>query len=95
MSTKPFSSLDALDQLSDRELARATFLIVCGLAEKLTGHVPCLVVPNERTPPRLIHGADGRIAWLPTTVSDALPKPELSQAPLQPHSSIPPLAAAE
>jgi hypothetical protein len=79
--SKPFSSLDAINHLSDRELATAILLMVCGLAEKLTCHVPCLITPNEDAPPSLIHGGDARIAWLPTTDRENSQPPELSQAP--------------
>ena len=58
-----FTSQDAIDSLSERELSNATFLIVCALAERLTGKVPCLALPRGEIP-SLIHGADGHVTWL-------------------------------
>jgi len=95
MSTRPFSSLDAIDGLSDRELATAIFLVVCGLAEKLTGQVPCLVTPHENTPPTFIHGGDARVVWLPTNETGASPTNESVQAPPPVHCAILPSDAHE
>jgi len=64
---KEFSSLDALRGLSDRDLNIAVFLLLSALAEKVTGKVPCILFDKGREIPSLLHGGDGRIAWLPTT----------------------------
>lgn len=64
MSAPVPPSLLVLANLSEREISVATFLVLCALAEELTGRVPCLVSPDNSELPNLIHGADGRVAWL-------------------------------
>jgi hypothetical protein len=57
IATPKAAALDVVNDLSDRELSEATFLIVCALAERLTGQIPCLLTPNNPgEPPNLIHG---------------------------------------
>jgi hypothetical protein len=63
----PHSSLDTIRSLSDRELAEANFLMLCALAERMTGHVPCLVRDGDDGMPDFIYGADAHIAWLSAT----------------------------
>src|ERR1700692_2206473 len=68
-------SILTLDALSDREISTAAFLMVCALAEKLTGQSPCLMVPNGRELPTFIHGADCGVAWLPQKTPNYEPVP--------------------
>jgi hypothetical protein len=63
-SGPPFTSLDVIHRLTDRELSEAIFLMLCAFAERSTGRVPCLVAEGSSSMPTLIHGADGRVAWL-------------------------------
>ena len=65
-----YTSLDAIRDLSDRDLAEATFLVLCALAERLTGHIPCVIQGNYDGMPNIIHGADGRVEWLRHSVSE-------------------------
>jgi hypothetical protein len=86
MSTSSYSSLDAIDALSDRELQKATFLLVCALAEKVTGQPPCLLVPNKKDePPSFIYGADAQVAWLTPPDGDSAQSLELVRV----HSETP------
>ena len=59
-----YTSRDEIRRLSDRQLAEVSFLLLCALAERLTGKVPCIVEPEYQGMPRFIYGADAEIEWL-------------------------------
>ena len=63
-SSQPDAPRLTLEHLSDREIATATFLMVTALAERLTGNVPCLVMPDGDKWPHLVHGGDAGVVWL-------------------------------
>jgi hypothetical protein len=55
---------DAIRDLSDRDLAEATFLVLCALAEQLTCRIPVIIQGDYDGMANIIHGADGRVVWL-------------------------------
>lgn len=87
------SNLDEVRALSDRQLAEATFMVLCALSERLTGQVPVVVTDGYAGMPEIIHAGDGPVVWL-------TPRAPVSLAPAQKHESPPeqpdmPLAIAE
>jgi hypothetical protein len=72
-------SLALLDSLSDRELIMAVFLTLSAVAERLTGQVPCLMMPTPSGLPKIMHGGDGRVVWIEARAAPEPPPESLAE----------------
>jgi hypothetical protein len=57
-------SISCIKAMTDREVIEATFFMVCASAKKITGCEPMYMPYNGSEFPDIIHGAEGRVAWI-------------------------------